>query len=64
MRLGKTKFKSHIKVVMHKTLSSLTSRKENKYTETLPLITTSKINIDGSTETIRYMDIITDMASK
>ena len=61
--LGRTKFKSHIKVVMLNMLNVLIPRNENKYTAIPPFITTSKTNIDGIVEAIKYMELITVIAS-
>jgi hypothetical protein len=55
MMPGRTKFNSHILVIMLKILSSFTPKKLNKYNAILPLTNTSNKNIDGIIDDNKYI---------
>jgi hypothetical protein len=62
MMLGSTKLSNHMIIMILRVVNSSIPTIENKYTATLPLTITSKINIDGIIEASRYILVITFMA--
>lgn len=61
---GSTKLSSHIKVIVHKMVSSSTPANENMKTATLLFMTTSNINSVGIMDDKTYIELIKIIVSK